>query len=105
MSRLSLLKPLTLAILLFATSCGSEPSVPHIVGTLEWDRVELIAEASEPILELLVIEGERVEPGRALVQFDPQRRLAQLNEARATREQAAARLLELERGPRMEDIQ
>lgn len=96
--------PLPFAAFLLAAGCGSEPSAPRLVGTLEWDRVELIAEASEPIAELLVREGESVEPGRALVRFDPERRLARLNEARAAREQAAARLLELERGPRPEDI-
>jgi HlyD family secretion protein len=98
------LTPLPFAVLLFAAGCDSEPSVPQLVGTLEWDRVELIAEASEPIVELLVREGEQVEPGRPLLQFDPERRLARLNEARAAREQAAARLLELKRGPRVEDI-
>ncbi len=94
-----------LLVLLLLAGCGAERPENRAVGTLEWDRVELIAEVSEPIVELLVEEGEQVEPGRALVQLDPARRQALVNQARAIRDQAAARLLELERGPRVEDIE
>ncbi len=90
---------------LLISGCGAEQADHRAVGTLEWDRVELIAEISEPILELLVKEGEWVEPGRALVQLDPARRQALVTQARAARDRAAARLLELERGPRIEDIE
>jgi HlyD family secretion protein len=93
--------PLLLALL---SACGSKQEDGRVVGTLEWDRVELIAEASEPILELLAAEGETVEAGRPLLLLDPRRRQAQLDEARAAQGQAAARLQELERGPRSEDI-
>jgi HlyD family secretion protein len=91
--------------LLFLIGCDAKRPENQAVGTLEWDRVELIAEISEPITALLAREGEQVEPGRALVQLDPARRQAQLDQGRAAREQAAARLLELEHGPRAEDIE
>ena len=97
-------RTLPLIPILVLAGCGSEPPDTRVIGTLEWDRVELIAEASEPILELLVAEGERVEAGQVLLRFDPRRRQAQLDEARAAQGQAAARLLELERGSRLEDI-
>lgn len=75
------------------------------MGTLEWDRVELIAEVSEPIVELSAGEGDWVEAGRPLVRLDPERRQASVDQARAARDQAAAKLRELERGPRSETIE
>lgn len=92
------------AALLGLGGCGTESQDPQIVGTLEWDRVELIAEVSETILELAAREGERVQSGRLLVRFDPTRREALVNQARAARDRAAARFLELEHGPRSEEI-
>lgn len=86
-------------------ACGSRPQENQAVGTLEWDRVELIAEISEPIVELPAREGDQVEPGRILVRLDPARRRALVDQARAARDQAAARLRELERGPRPETIE
>jgi HlyD family secretion protein len=95
---------LPLAALLLSSGCGPQPADDRWVGTLEWDRVELVAEASEPILELLATEGEPVAAGRALLRFDSRRSQARLDQARAAQAQAAARLLELERGPRAEDL-
>lgn len=92
-------------VFLVLAACDGNPPRHQAVGTLEWDRVELIAEVSEPILELLVKEGNPVEAGQPLVRLDPARRLAQLNQAQAAQAQAAARLAELERGPRREDIE
>lgn len=86
-------------------ACDSRPPENQAVGTLEWDRVELIAEISEPIVELPAHEGDQVEPGRVLVRLDPARRQALTDQARAARDQAAARLRELERGPRPETIE
>ena len=89
---------LTLSLL----GCGSDDHVA--VGTLEWDRVELIAEASEPIVAIAVKEGARVAPGDVLLRLDERRLRAQLDEAEAARAEARARLAELERGPRAERI-
>ncbi len=76
----------------------------EVSGLLEWDRVELIAEASEPIMEILVDEGERVQHGQILLKLDTRRAQAQYDEAEAAQVQASARLAELKRGPRAELI-
>jgi HlyD family secretion protein len=91
-----------LALLLFACSENTRP--PDIVGTLAWDRIELVAEIGEPITEIRVREGDRVETGQVVLQQEASRYQAQLDEAEAARAQAAARLAELRRGPRSERI-
>lgn len=91
---------MVLAVLLFG--CGNEDNVA--VGTLEWDRVELIAEASEPIVEITVKEGSSVGQGDVLLSLDDRRLQAQFDEAQAVSAEARAKLAELERGPRHEHI-
>ncbi|MGB5607107.1 MAG: hypothetical protein WBN51_11345, partial [Gammaproteobacteria bacterium] len=54
---------------LLSAGCGGV-TVPDSVGLLEWDRVELIAEISEPIIEIRVREGTRVGAGAVLLQLD-----------------------------------
>jgi HlyD family secretion protein len=76
----------------------------EVVGTLERDRLELIAEASEPVAEIAVREGDVVEPGQLLLRLDDQRFGALVAQAEGARDRAAARLAELERGPRSEQI-
>jgi len=84
--------------------CSRDPATAPAVGTLERERIELTAEVSEPIVEIAVREGDMVEPGALLVQLDPARLSAQVAGAQASRDQVAARLAELERGPRGERI-
>jgi HlyD family secretion protein len=74
------------------------------VGTLERDRLELIAEASEPIAEILVREGDLVPAGALLLRLDDARFSALVAQAEGARDRAAARLAELRRGPRREEI-
>lgn len=83
--------------------CGNN-AAPHMVGTLEWQRIELVADAAEPIVEIAVHEGERVSKGQEILHLDPRRAVAQLDLARGARNQAAARLAELARGTRAERI-
>lgn len=85
-------------------ACG-EQNHTEVVGILEWDRLELIAETNEPIVEIHAHEGDLLEAGQAILQLEPRRTQAQLAEAEAAREQAAARLAELKRGPRAELIE
>ncbi|NVK43632.1 MAG: HlyD family efflux transporter periplasmic adaptor subunit [Oceanospirillaceae bacterium] len=80
------------------------PQDATLNGELAWDRVELIAELDEPIMTIVAREGERLEAGAAVLQQDDRRVAAQLAQARATQDEAAARLAELERGPRPERI-
>lgn len=92
-----------LAAALAGSGCQG-PDLPRAAGILEWDRIELPAEASEPIVEFFAAEGDRLEAGQPVVQLDTARTEARRDEAAAGREQAAARLSELKRGPRAERV-
>ncbi len=83
-------------------ACGDGD--PIAVGALEHDRIELVAEANEPITELRVREGERVEQNALVVRLAPERLRAQREVADGRVATAAARLAELEKGPRAERI-
>jgi HlyD family secretion protein len=93
-----------LSALLALTACGDGEDDRTAVGTLERDRIELIAEAQEPIIEISVREGQSVQEGDLLVRHDGGRLSAQVARAEAARDRAAARLAELVRGPRAERI-
>jgi HlyD family secretion protein len=100
-------KPAALTLLgallaLWACSAGDSISA---VGTLERDRLDLVAEASEPIQERPVQEGDYVEAGALLMKLDPVRLEAQRAQAASARARAEARLAELVRGPRRERIE
>jgi HlyD family secretion protein len=84
------------------TACGGDGDA--LLGTLERDRVELVAEAQEPIVEVAVHEGDAVTEGQLLLRLDPAAANAQLAQARATANQAERRLAELVDGPRREQI-
>lgn len=75
-----------------------------MLGTLERDRLELVAEAHEPIVELRVREGDRVEAGALLLRLDPATTEARLAQARAELARARAVLAEAVSGPRREQI-
>ncbi|MCJ7556685.1 MAG: hypothetical protein MUP90_07200 [Gammaproteobacteria bacterium] len=85
-------------------ACQQVPETTRIVGQLESDRIELTAESSEPIVARLVIEGQSVVAGELLIQQNTDRILAQLAELEAVLAQTQARLDELVRGPRKEQI-
>lgn len=95
---------LALIAALLSSACSSESDATRIVGELASDRVELTAEAGEPITEILVAEGQRVSQGQVLLRQDVRRADARLAEANAAVLQAQARLDELVRGPRSEQI-
>jgi HlyD family secretion protein len=89
--------------MLLATACDSS-APPAMLGTLERDRLELIAQAQEEIMSMHVREGARVAQGDTLVELDSTAIDAQLAQARAQASEARARLAELEHGPRAEQI-
>jgi HlyD family secretion protein len=93
-----------LALCLAAVACRRDPADIPAVGTLERDRIELVAESNEPIVSLEVKEGDAVAAGDVVLALDGSRLTAQVTRERATRDQLAARLAELERGPRAERI-
>jgi HlyD family secretion protein len=94
-----------LAVALLALSaCSTESEMPRVVGTLERDRIEIVSEEAEPILEIEVREGDHVEQGQVLVRQATELAAARLANADAHIAEARYRLMELERGARVETI-
>jgi len=94
-----------LLLIALAGSAGCRDSSPPIaVGTLERYRIELRAERQEPILRLAVKEGDRVTTGDVIVELDSRRVVALLSLANASRDLATAKLAEVVRGFRYEEI-
>ncbi len=89
---------------LSVVACDNSNNLNIVVGELASDRIELIAEVNEPILEILVAEGDAVTAGQLILRQDDARASARLREAEAAVGQAKARLDELVRGPRQEQI-
>ena len=58
---------LAIAAAALLAGCESADDAGRVVGELTSDRVELVAEFAEPIVELLVAEGERVTAGQVLM--------------------------------------
>jgi HlyD family secretion protein len=96
--------PLLFVAALFVVACDSAEHGDRIIGELASDRIELTAEVAEPIVEIFVAEGESVTRGQVLMRQDAARANARLAEAEAALGQAQARLDELVRGPRSEQI-
>lgn len=92
------------ALAAWLAGCNSEPSDGRMIGVLAWDRVELSNEAAEPIRDIPVHEGQRVDAGSLLVQLDTRRAHAALDRTTARRRHAEAVLDELNRGARPEQI-
>lgn len=86
------------------SACATDESPLPLVGTLERDRLELVAEANERIVEILVTEGELVRENQLLMRLEKTLHEARVRAADATVERAEQRLAELIRGPRQEQI-
>lgn len=84
--------------------CNELPDDTVAVGTLEWNRIELVARVAEPVVAWETQEGVPVERDQLLLRLDDRRLQARVRAADAARAQAAARLAELERGTRSERI-
>jgi HlyD family secretion protein len=89
---------------LLAAGCSAPEDALPLPGTLERERIELDAEAAEPVVEILVREGQTVEADQVLLKLDDARTRAQVDALRAARGRAERRLAELSRGPRKEAI-
>lgn len=94
--------PILLVLLVALGGCSGTDE--ELLGSLEWDRVGLPAEASETILAWNVAEGDVVEPGQLLLELDPRRQDARIAQAQGEVDQAVARLAELSNGARAETI-
>ena len=95
---------LPLLALAIVAGCGGGQSPHRVVGELTSDRIEITSESNEPITSIAVAEGESVQAGQVLIEQDKRRAAAQLAAAEAAQRQAQARLDELVRGPRKEQI-
>jgi len=83
--------------------CGGDDG-GVLLGTLERDRVELVAEAQEPIIQVAVREGQAVTEGQLLLRLDPAAAAARLAQARSAMAQAERRHAELVAGARREQV-
>lgn len=94
-----------LALALLATLAGCvRDDGAAILGTLEWDRIDLVAEASEPLLAVAVREGEHVVEGDLLLQLDDARPRTDVASADAELARLAALLEEQRNGARPEEL-
>jgi HlyD family secretion protein len=101
MKRLPLLLPL-LVVALAACSNGEDLQEMH--GTLERDRLELVAESNERIIEVLVHEGDSVPAGAVLLRQEAGTMQPRLDQARAALAEAERRLADAVAGPRPREI-
>jgi HlyD family secretion protein len=83
----------------------ADDAPPPLTGSLEWDRIAVIAEVSEPVTRWAVAEGDRVAAGDVLLELDARRLEARIGAARGELSGAEARLAELTHGARIETIE
>jgi HlyD family secretion protein len=88
---------------LLATGCSRERPI-EVHGTVERDRLELIAESNERIVEVAVHEGDRVDAGAVLLRQEAGTAEPRLQQLRASLAQAQRRLADLQQGPREQEI-
>ena len=99
MNRTAVLIPLCLLV----GACARDRP-QEVLGTVERDRLELIAEANERIVAIAVHEGDRVAAGDVLVQQEAGLAAPRIDQARAAQAGAQRRLADLEAGPRQREI-
>jgi HlyD family secretion protein len=102
MNRSPIVVPL-LALLVAACSPDGGPQQMH--GTLERDRLELVAESHERIVEVRVREGERVDAGAVLLRQEAGTMQPRLDQARAALAEAERHLADAVQGPRQREIE
>ncbi|HUQ71503.1 MAG TPA: biotin/lipoyl-binding protein, partial [Planctomycetaceae bacterium] len=100
-------------VILLATGCGAaaywwpfwQPSQTlQLPGIVEIQEVRLGSKIGGRVAEVLVREGDVVEPGRMLVRFDVPELEAQLKQQEGRVAAAEASLLKAKNGPRPEEI-
>ena len=92
------------AFVLSLAGCDGTGQAPRVVGQLESDRVEIVVEFTEAIVERPVVEGQHVAARDLLLRLNDERAQTRVAELEAALEQHRARLAELTRGPRQELI-
>jgi HlyD family secretion protein len=101
MSRWLLAAPL---LALLAGACSDDGTGLEMHGTLERDRLELVAESDEQIVEVLVHEGDHVPAGALLLRQQAGTMQPRMEQARAALAEAERRLADAVAGPRQREI-
>jgi HlyD family secretion protein len=91
------------ALVAFLAGCARDEA-PDLPGTVEWDRVAVLAETVEPVREIRVKEGDVVKTGDILLLLDTRRTDAELAAITAERNVARAQLQALRNGARRESL-
>ncbi len=102
--RESTLKLFAILILMLGIVACEDPGAVRSLGTLERERIRLVADSNEPITRVLVREGDVVAIDATLLQQDPTRSEISLTRARADAAAALSTLSEAEAGPRAQAI-
>jgi HlyD family secretion protein len=89
---------------LLSAGCSRAYRDGEVLGTLERDRLELVAESNERIVELPVPEGDRVPAGALLARQEAGTMEPRLEQSRASAAEAERRLEELVNGPRAREV-
>ncbi len=89
--------------LLALTGCEEPPLQAY--GQLESDRVEVVAESNEPIVEIASLEGDALAAGAPILRQDTARLDIRIREAQANIARIEALLEEQVNGPRVETIE
>lgn len=94
----------TMFLVALAAGCSNGDAPHEVHGTLERDRLEIVAESNERIVEVSVQEGERVAAGAVLLRQEAGTMQPRLDQARASLDEAERRLAELRDGARQREI-
>ncbi|MGH8107179.1 MAG: HlyD family secretion protein [Arenimonas sp.] len=86
---------------LVLTACKPESSA--MLGTVEWDRITMPATASEPIVDMKVSEGAKLEKNQILLRLDSSHAVARIEILRFEVVQAEQALKILQTGARPEN--
>jgi HlyD family secretion protein len=95
--------PLAFSTVLLLAGCARERPV-EVHGTVERDRLELIAESNERIVEIPVHEGDHVQVGAMLVRQEAGTAQSRIDQLRASLLESQRQLADLEQGPRPREI-
>lgn len=93
----------TVVLLALLGACSREQP-QEILGTVERDRLELVAESNERIVEIRVREGDRVAADAILVVQEAGTIQPRLEQAQAVKTEAERNLADLQAGPRSREI-
>lgn len=92
----------SVCMVLLLGGCGEHKH--RVFGTVERDRLTLIAPVGETVARVYVVEGQLVVAGQMLLSLDPTAATARVNQRQAELAQAQARLNELVAGARSEEL-